>query len=365
MAAPPTEVRERSFLCQGCGATLQYLPGTPHLKCPYCGRDHAMETRSSPIREHVLEELSLVPHTSIQGFGIGVRQFKCDRCGALTSLPGATVATRCAFCGSDVVVETPPVPGMVRPESLVPFQIDKPQATTQFQGWLRGLWFRPGNLKTMAGLAQIDGLYIPHFTFDAQARSQWSGEAGHYYYVTENYTSGGQRHTRQVQKIRWEHRSGAHEFFYDDELICASRGLPEEILSKIYPFDLRGLVPYTPEYLSGFGAEAYTVDPREAWGQARASMHTKETAACSRLLGGDTQRGLRVHAEFLDPRWKHLLLPAYVASYVYGAKTYRFMVNGQTGEVQGEAPISWGKVALAVGGIVLVVIGLLKLTNAI
>ena len=289
-----------------------------------------------------------------------MRAFKCDRCGATTTLAGAQMATRCAFCGSDVVVEAPPVPGMVRPESLVPFAFAKDQATQKFQAWLRGLWFRPSNLKRMAGLAQIDGMYVPHFTYDANANSQWSGEAGHYYYVTV----GDGQNRRQERRIRWEHRSGAHAYFYDDELVCASRGLPLTILQKIYPFQLAGgLVPYAPEYLSGFGAEAYTVDPREGWGMARRSMEEKERGACSRLLDGDTQRNLRVSTQFTSPKWKHLLLPAYVASYVYGAKTFRFMVNGQTGEVQGEAPISWAKVGAAVGAVAGFLLVLTKLLN--
>jgi len=40
---------------------------------------------------------------------------------------------------------------------------------------------------------------------------------------------------------------------------------------------------------------------------------------------------------------------------MFGAKTYRFVVNGQTGEVQGEAPISWikvGIIAAVVAGVV-------------
>ena len=46
--------------------------------------------------------------------------------------------------------------------------------------------------------------------------------------------------------------------------------------------------------------------------------------------------------------FKHTLLPVWIASYRYNNKVYNFMVNGETGRVQGEAPISWWKVALAV-----------------
>jgi len=345
------EVEETAFECKGCGATLHYSPGTTVLKCQYCGREHDLQQEAKPIVEHDIEELKLVPHTSDQGFGVSSRQFKCDFCGAVTALPGAVTATKCAFCGSDVVVETPPMEGMIMPESLVPFAITRKNAKQRFRDWLRRLWFRPGDLKRKAAVADIDGIYAPHFTFDANVFSQWSGWAGHYYYVTV----GHGKNRRTERRVRWEHRAGVHQGYYDDELVCASSGLPEDILNKIYPFHLTGLVHYRPEYLSGFMAEAYTVDPRAAWIIARAGMYQKEESACSRLLDGDTQHSLNVESEYNDVKWKHILLPVYVAAYAYGKKVYRFMVNGQTGEVQGESPLSWWKIAGAAAGIAAII----------
>lgn len=366
MAAPtppsgPVEIAKREFKCAGCGATLQFSPGTTSLKCPFCGRENELQAAApAPIVEHDLTDLSVVPSTGATGFGTATRQFRCDRCGATTTLAGSAMASRCDFCGSPVVVEAPPVEGMVRPESLVPFAFDKNAATLKYQGWLAGLWFRPGNLKRAAGLSQISGLYVPHFTYDANAQSQWSGEAGFYYYVTV----GSGQNARQERRVRWEYRSGNHAFFYDDELVCASKGLPLNIVQKIYPYNLKGgLVAYRPEYLSGFGAEAYTVDPRQGWQTAAATMKQKEQQACTHLVGGDTQRNVRVNTALMNAKFKHLLLPAYVASYVFGAKTFRFMVNGQTGEVQGEAPISWAKVGAVVGGVVLALVAITKLAG--
>jgi len=100
------EVEESVFQCQGCGAILHYSPGTAVLKCQYCGREHDLKLEAKPIVEHDIEELKLVPFTSQQGFGAPARQFKCEFCGAVTALPGAITATKCAFCGSSVVVET-------------------------------------------------------------------------------------------------------------------------------------------------------------------------------------------------------------------------------------------------------------------
>ncbi|MCK5547870.1 MAG: hypothetical protein KAI64_02580 [Thermoplasmata archaeon] len=346
------EVEETIFRCSGCSAPLTYSPGKTALKCEYCGKEHLIEQLEKEIMEHEFAELEPVPHTSTLGFGVSSRQFMCDRCGAVTALPGALVATKCAFCGSDVVVEKPPLEGMLMPESLVPFKINATDALSRFRKWLRKLWFRPSDLKKKAALADIDGMYAPHFTYDSDVFSRWSGWAGHYYYVTV----GTGKNRRTVRKVSWRFRSGTHDAFYNDELVCASKGLPIDILKKIYPYNLNALTHYKPGYLSGFMAEAYTIDPRDAWLTAKSQMHGKEVSACSSLLGGDTQRGLNVNSEYSGIKWKHILLPAYLAVYAYGKKTYRFMVNGQTGEVQGEAPYSWWKIAGAVIGISAIVI---------
>jgi hypothetical protein len=46
--------------------------------------------------------------------------------------------------------------------------------------------------------------------------------------------------------------------------------------------------------------------------------------------------------------FKHVLLPVWMAAYRYKGKSYRFVVNGQTGRVQGERPWSAVKIAIAV-----------------
>ncbi|MDH5453557.1 MAG: primosomal protein N' (replication factor Y) - superfamily II helicase, partial [Paracoccaceae bacterium] len=46
--------------------------------------------------------------------------------------------------------------------------------------------------------------------------------------------------------------------------------------------------------------------------------------------------------------FKHILLPVWTAAYKFRGRSYRFVVNGQTGKVQGERPWSVLKIAIAV-----------------
>ena len=46
--------------------------------------------------------------------------------------------------------------------------------------------------------------------------------------------------------------------------------------------------------------------------------------------------------------FKHVLVPVWLVSYTYGAKTFQIIANGYTGAIAGERPYSWVKISLAV-----------------
>jgi len=201
--------------------------------------------------------------------------------------------------------------------------------------------------------ARLQGVYLPFWTFDAYTSSWWQAEAGYYYYVTEEYWATddeGRRvkRTRQVQKVRWQPASGHLTLHFDDVLVPATQSVERDMLERIYPFDTQLLTAYRPDYLSGWGAEAYTVDLRQGWTTGQAIIQDDAYAACAREIPGDTYRNLNVDTAFSNMTYKHVLFPVWIASYRYGGKVYHFLVNGQTGEVQGQAPISWIKVTLVV-----------------
>ena len=342
--------RVREFACRSCGATLVYHAGTRDLKCEYCGTEQSIDTSAVSAEEHELDELQKKPHAV--GFGLETRSFKCDNCGATTACPANIVSTKCVFCGSSYVLTGDHPPDIIRPETLIPFQVDKDSAIGQFRSWIRGLWFRPNDLKRISRLSDITGVYTPFWTFDSNASSNWTADAGYYYYETETYTAHENGRsvtkTRQVQRTRWVPSSGAHTAFYDDELICASAGIYFEMMQRVYPFDLKALTPYQPELLSGWLAEEYNVEPLPAWEIASKNINNKEYRACAIQVPGDTHRNLRVNTTHDSITWKHVLLPVWLAAYQYRAKTYRFLVNGQTGLIQGDAPWSWWKIGFAV-----------------
>ena len=356
----------RSFPCRRCGAALAWSPGQAVLECAHCGHREAIPTTPEAIQEYDLETALLrLPRT--EGWGTERRALCCGSCGAVTTFEPGQIAGQCAFCASHLVTEQASSANLIRPESLVPFKVDRAKALALFRAWIGGLWLRPSNLKQASQIAAMTGAYIPFWTFDALTSSHWTAEAGHYYYVTETYQDRDEKghvvtRTRQVRHTRWEPASGSRRDAFDDELVCASRGLQPDMVRAICPYDLATLMPYEPGYLAGFVGEEYQVDLAAGWEAARARIQQKVDVACAGDVPGDTHRSLVVHTAFSGLTYKHILLPVWVSAYLYRSKTYRFLVNGDTGETSGEAPYSAWKIfflvlAITIVGVVIAVVG--------
>ena len=368
MADSPTErsvKAEKRFKCDQCAAELAYDAATQKLKCSFCGFTKDVPADFGVVKEHDLfEGLAAMP----RGLGAtGTRVSTCQECGANVVFAENVTATKCTFCGSSRIQEQSEDQNAIRPESLVPFAIDKKTANEHFSTWLGKLWFRPNDLKQLAKVQEVNGVYVPFWTFDADVDSRWTAEAGYYYYPEEEYTTeeNGQTvtKTRQVQHTRWEPAWGQRNDHYDDLLVCASKGLPDELARKLHTFDTTQLVPYSPGFLAGWRAEAYAIDLQNGFSSAQQIMEGEQEKRCGSDVPGDTHRSLSVNNTFSHVTFKHVLLPLWIAAYRYNNDVYRFLVNGQTGEVVGKAPWSVFKIVLLILIIAALITGIVILAT--
>lgn len=338
MTAEALRTRVRKFPCEGCGADLRWEPGITALKCEWCGTAKEVAAPAGNVGEKPVDAALRAPRNL--GWGAERKVVACKRCGAHTTLDPHVAASACAFCGTSAVVEAPPAQNVVRPEGLLPFRISRDSALQSFRRWLSSLWLRPNDLKRKARMTNIQGAYIPFWTFDAATHSRWTAEAGYYYYVKVG--------NKRERRVRWEDASGTLQLFFDDLPVPASRGIDSSICRNIEPFPTAELTPYDPQYLSGFLAEENAVDLPEALESAKERMRGEIRAACAREVPGDTHRNLNVTTIFSALAYKNCLLPIWIAAYEYKDKPYRYLVNGVTGRCSGTAPWSWIKVTLLV-----------------
>jgi hypothetical protein len=218
---------------------------------------------------------------------------------------------------------------------------------------VRSRRFAPNALRKVASTEAIAGTYVPHWTYDAHTETDYDGQRGDHYWVTETYTvsdgQGGTRtETRQVMKTRWSYAAGHVARDFDDVLVAGSTRVQPDRLEKAGPWQLASAVPFTPDYLAGYSALRYDVDPDAGYASARARMEEVVHDDCRRDIGGDEQRVAHMDVRYAAVMFKLLLLPLWIASYLYAGRTYQVFVNANTGEVLGERPYSKVKIAVTV-----------------
>lgn len=350
-AAPgqaPVEEREERFPCGQCGASLRYAPGQVWMSCSYCGLEQEIPGADTARQHDTLAPLALstaLDHDPPEALLEETRVLSCRNCGAEVEFEPAVHADECPFCGTPVITGT----GRnrhLKPQGLVPFQLGEAEARKRFEAWLAGLWFAPGGLKDYArGDNRFSGIYVPYWAFDADSRSSYSGERG------TSYRVGSGKDART--EIRWTRVSGRVARAFRNLTVMASESLPRRYVRGLEPWDLSRVEPYRSEFLSGFRAEAYTVGVAAGHAIARARMEEVIAGDVRRAIGGERQRVHRIDTEFSDETVKHVLLPIWVAAYRYRDRSFRFVINAQSGRVRGERPWSPTKIALAVAAALL------------
>ncbi len=379
----PAETREPSlskappagklFPCLKCGAKVEFDPRTRSLKCPYCGHE---STLAAPGETDAVVERDFDEYAAKRASGAPIEgrssQVRCSGCGAMVLLEDKVVTEKCPFCSTHLENKPEAAAGMIPPESLVPFGVDLRAAREAFDAWLKGLWFAPNELKNVANLGQLAGVYVPYWTYDAMTYTGYSGMRGDDYTETETYTERDAQgnnvtKTRTVVRTLWYPVSGEVQHFFDDVLVCGSKSVPAHLVRGMEPWELGALEPFRAEFLAGLKTERYAVDLTEGLGVAKEMMEPTIDQLIRRDIGGDHQRIIDKSTQYLGVTFKHCLLPVWVANYRYHEKLFQILVNGSSGKVSGERPYSWAKIltlvaliALVVGGIIATVMVLKK-----
>lgn len=347
--------------CRGCGAQLQFAPGTSNLHCAYCGQDNPIlnDGEATPVVSTDYDKY--IAKFESAGPNLSLKEVACSSCGSNTVLDVFVTSDKCPFCMAPLVLKQEQISNYLCPDYVLPFRITQEESIVCFKKWLSGLWWAPNDLQKNAGLDSVGlkGVYLPHWTYDTDAHTNYTGERGDYYYTTETYTETvdgkTQTRTRQVRHTTWTFASGTVENEFRNLVVPATNSLPEKTLHNLSPWDFDQLIKFDDRYLSGFRSETYQLDPREGLVKAIKQTESDIDQSIRNDIGGDEQRVGSVNTDYSNKAIKYLMLPVWVSAYRYNKKIYQFTVNACTGEVIGERPLSAWKIAFAI----LVTIGLI------
>jgi DNA-directed RNA polymerase subunit RPC12/RpoP len=329
-AEPEPANAAQTFNCPQCGGRLRFDPTNQDLRCDNCGFKKAVESTPAPSPEVVLE-YSLATRQG-QSWAVAERLFTCQQCGGRTVLPPGQTSSTCPFCGSPALVAAPDDAELIAPHAVIPMKQTPPTIAAQVRTWLGRDLFAPDDLTQLARSSRLTPVYVPFWRFSLSLTLSWRAQ------------------TAQGYERTWKWQDGETTFFYEDSLQPGSRALPPDLLSNIGPFDLAQLVRYKPEFLAGWPAGSYDVSVAQASLDMRAAIvRDASKKLWTKAIPGHHIATLQVlRPEYSGQTFQLLLLPVWVGAYKYRGKTYRVLVNGQTGKVAGDRPADQLKVVLLI-----------------
>ena len=311
------------YKCLSCSAGLEFNPPSQKWKCHYCFSeftkeelDIAMGQKPEAEEEEQLE----------------LDAYHCNSCGAELLADETTSATFCLYCKNPTIIKSR-FTGKFRPKYLIPFRLTKEQAKDLYRTWIGKRMFAPSEFKYQEEIEKITGVYAPFWLFDCKTHGLIQGQGTR----VKVWVQGEYRYT-QTQFFQVVRR-GIGE--YKKVPVDASKKLDDNLMQLIEPYHYKDLIDFSKQYMSGFMAERYDVESAEAQTVAKNRVSQFTEKRLQETIGGytsyhDTNRDIAVQ----ESEENYAMLPVYLLVNKWKGNDHLFMVNGQTGKVVGEAPVS-------------------------
>ena len=337
--------------CPNCGATVVYDPETLAMTCPFCGYSRQLPKPEDGGQDVEELDFSTAKNRESLDWGKEKKSLVCKNCGAETIMDSADTAQCCPYCGSTQVMPVDNDDDVVAPGGVVPFEITKEKAAELFKSWMKGKLFAPNEAKKSCEAKNFSGVYLPYWTYDSQTTSPYVIKLAY----DETDKDGNTRTTYRTYR-------GIYERFIDDETVYASKKTNNPYIKQASTFDFTKLRKYSPEFIAGFLAERYTVGLDEGWDIAKEQIKKTLSNEISNMERkkhhADRVSKLDFNTSYAKVTYKYVLAPIWIANFKFKEKLYNIVVNGQSGQIRGEAPVSPIKVAIAIA-IAIAVIGLI------
>ena len=339
--------------CPACKAELNCDTGEKEATCPGCGAEFEVEALLAyAARKEEKKPDNMTWDTQAggqwqQGETDGLRVYSCKTCGGEIVADETTGATACPYCGNPVVL-TGHFAGSMKPDLVIPFQVDKKAAIAALNNHYKGKRLLPKVFKDQNHIEEVKGLYVPVWLFDADADAQVEYEATKVRtWSDSDYDYIETRHYAVI-------RGGTLGFA--DVPVDGSTKMDDTLMESIEPFDISGAVPFQAAYLPGYLADKYDVDADASIGRANERIkQSTEDAFRSTVVGYTSVTTVDSNVRLENGRARYALFPVWILNTQWKGQKFTFAINGQTGKIAGDLPMDKGlfwKYLLTVSGAV-------------
>ena len=327
----------QEFKCPCCGGAVEFNSKLQKMKCPYCDTEYDMETVKEVMNEETEEasdqmEWNTTAGSAWQNGEAGdLVSYICKSCGGEIVCDRTTAATACPYCDNPVVMQEH-FAGMLRPDCVIPFKLDKKAAKEAYQNHLKGKVLLPGAFKDKNHIDEIKGVYVPFWLFDAEAEAKVRYRATRVRtWSDSNYEYTETRYYRVLREgnLGFEHVP-----------VDGSTKMADDLMESIEPFDFSEAVDFQTAYLSGFLADRYDVDAEQSIERANERIKKSTESAFADTVHGYSSVIPEVSSVHLsEGRSKYALYPVWLLNTTYQNEKYTFAMNGQTGKFVGNLPV--------------------------
>jgi hypothetical protein len=236
------------------------------------------------------------------------------------------------------------------PELVIPFSLSDQRAQLSLEEWSRGVWFRPSELRPDVLLGHLRRYYLPLWLVDSDVEGEWQAEMGFDYQAAsfrEEYQSG-QWVSKEITetRIRWEPRVGRLNRHYDNVVVPALRD-HKHWMSRLGGYDFGTRKAYASRDVVQSIVRVPDQEPEEAWIDAESALYQAASLECKAASNADHVRNWGMRAQFKNPNWTQMLVPAYLTYYQEADENYPVWINGQSGHVYGVKVHSQQKAVIA------------------
>ena len=367
-----------NYQCPACTGPLHYDGSIGKLKCDYCGSTYEVEEIEALYREkeEAAVKAAAAEEQEQQSEGTqagdqsaaeqktdgqdadedtsdngdwdtsgmeqdwgadaeGMKSYTCPSCGAELICDATTAATSCPYCGNPSIVPGQ-FSGMLRPDYVIPFKVSREDAVKALKAHYNGKPFLPKAFKSKNHIEEIKGVYVPFWLFDGKAEGNITYEATR----TRVYRSGDY----EVTETDHFHVYRAGSLSFERIPVDAASKMPDDHMDSIEPYDYKKLKPFSTAYLPGYLADKFDVTVEQSRERAdQRCQGTLDAALRSSVRGYDTCIQTGGSSSLQRGKVHYALMPVWMLNTKWHGKDFTFAMNGQTGKLVGDLPMSWGR----------------------
>lgn len=342
------------YQCPNCGAGLTFDAAKQLFACEFCLSEFTRDEVLAANREEDRRE----QEAAEAEYNARMNEYECRSCGAHVVADEHTVASTCAYCHNPVVL-VGRLSGEMKPQKIIPFHYDKEAAKERFLAFVKKKWFVPKSFFTAEQVEKLSGIYYPFWVTDADVSAGIDAHA-----TNVRVWRSGNREYREVSHYEIRRRGFIH---YEDLTTAALTEADKRMLEGILPFPSAALEEFSMPYLSGYTAKKRNLSQDDVKGEVKRRICNYSERILRNTVGHYDTLELRSSASrVLKSHWDYSLLPVWVLTYrAKSGKVYTYTMNGHTGKVHGELPVSRLKLGLFAAAIATVLTGIFTLLGGL